>query len=68
MTSLGWRVRERRKALGLSQEALARQLVVSKNTVARWESGAQPRGVRLSRLASALRVSADWLLTGDIAA
>lgn len=33
-------LRARRVALGLSQEALARRLDVSMNTVARWERGA----------------------------
>src|SRR5438067_1968447 len=32
-------LRDRREALGLSQEALAERLDVSRNTIARWERG-----------------------------
>lgn len=38
----GPRLRTRRKALGLSQSQLARQLGVEANTVARWEQGNRP--------------------------
>ncbi|HEV7683137.1 MAG TPA: helix-turn-helix transcriptional regulator [Pyrinomonadaceae bacterium] len=34
---MGAKLRERRRALGLSQQSLADKLEVSRNTVARWE-------------------------------
>lgn len=58
------RLRKRRSELGWSQEQLARETRVSKNTVARWEKGATPAADLLGRLARALGVSTDWLLTG----
>lgn len=66
--SLSGRIRIARRRRGLSQEALARDLEVSKNTVARWEAGAQPRGATVAKIAAALGVSTDWLLAGDRAA
>ncbi|MFE6645065.1 helix-turn-helix domain-containing protein [Nocardioides sp. NPDC057772] len=47
----------RRKALGLTQEALARELEVERTTVARWETGATTPGLWAHRpLADALQV------------
>ena len=66
--SLSVRIRSARRRRGFSQEALARVLGVSKNTVARWEAGAQPRGKTVAKIAAALGVSNDWLLAGDRAA
>lgn len=39
----GKELRKRRKALGLTQEALAGELGVTANTIARWERGEIPR-------------------------
>lgn len=61
------RIRDLRARAGLSQEALARKLGVSKNTVARWEKGAVPSGENASQLAEALGSSSDWILTGAAA-
>lgn len=49
----------------MSQEKLARELGVSKNTVARWEAGSGIEADNLDALAGALQVSADWILRGD---
>lgn len=65
-TPLASRIRTARLASGLSQDALARRIEVSKNTVARWESGMQPKGEALVRLADALNVTARWLVTGKV--
>jgi transcriptional regulator with XRE-family HTH domain len=59
----------RRKALGLTQQALAGLLDVDRSTVARWERGeANPLPWVRPKLATALRVSVDGLeelLAGD---
>jgi transcriptional regulator with XRE-family HTH domain len=63
------RLGERRKALGLTQEALAELLDVDRSTVARWERGeASPLPWMRPRLARVLQISADRLeelLTGS---
>ena len=63
MKNLGekiWRLRESR---GLSQEALAEKLEVSRQTVSNWENGrATPDAYKLKQLCEALGVSADELL------
>lgn len=63
---IGERIRQRRRELGLSAEALARRLGVSKSTVGRYEQmGVSPErtGVLIS-LADVLDVSFDWLAGG----
>jgi len=58
------RLTQRRKALGLTQEALAELLAVGRSTVARWERGqSDPLPWMRPKLASALKVSADRLET-----
>ena len=41
--TLGERIREQRKANGMSQEMVAGRLGVSRQAVAKWESGASLR-------------------------
>ena len=55
-----------RKRAGLSQEALAERLGVSRQAVSKWEtSEALPETGKLATLAAALGVSVDWLLSED---
>lgn len=55
-----------RKCAGLSQEALAERLGVSRQAVSKWEAGeAAPEAGRLTALAAELGVSVDWLLSED---
>lgn len=57
------RVRERR---GLTQERLGALVGVRRTMVGRWERGeAKPGHLRLVRLAAALGVTTDLLLTGE---
>ena len=60
---IGERVAALRKRQGLSQEALAERLGVSRQAVSRWETGtARPDAENLARLSQALGVTADALL------
>ena len=52
-----------RKAQGLSQEAMAERLGVSRQAISRWEQGsAQPDAGNLFQLSRLFQVSADYLL------
>lgn len=66
-TELGMRVRERRKALAMSQVDLAAACGVDQSTISDIERGADCRSQLLLRLAIALQVDAQWLLTGTSA-
>jgi transcriptional regulator with XRE-family HTH domain len=62
---VGKRIRERRKALRLSQEELAESTGMSKQTVSRAENAQRELGAgNLAKIANALEVSSDYLLTG----
>lgn len=64
--TLGQRIAQLRKAKGLSQEALADLVGVSRQAVSKWElDEAQPDAAKLVLLARALKVSTDQLLLGD---
>jgi len=65
--TFGQRIRQRRKALGLTQAELGRQCGKSESAVSLWESGGitDIMGTTLTRLARALQVSVDWLLYGE---
>lgn len=53
-----------RKKSGLSQEALAEQIGVSRQAISKWETGeSSPEVSKLPLLAQALHVSLDWLLS-----
>lgn len=67
LKEMGQRIMERRKKLGLTQEALAEMSELTTQFVSYAESG--KRGMRpenLMKIAAALGVSTDYLLTGDI--
>lgn len=55
-----------RKKAGLSQEALAERLGVSRQAISKWETGdSEPEISKLRLLAAAFGVTTDWLLTED---
>lgn len=65
MTDIGTRIQAKRKAADMSQPDLAKLVGVSKVSVSQWENGSSnPRGENLLKLARALGVSPDWLVTG----
>lgn len=65
--TLGMRIRMARRKMGISQEALAQLVGVSRSAVANWEStrtNTYPSTERLQRLARETGVSYEWLGTG----
>lgn len=63
---LSGKIYQCRKQAGLSQEALAAQLGVSRQAVSKWELGtAEPEPAKLKLLAETFHVSVDWLLSPD---
>jgi len=67
LLEVGKRIADRRKRLGLTQEALAEKAEVTTQFVSYAESGKRAmRPENLMRISTALGVSADYLLTGDI--
>lgn len=56
------RLREVREARGLSQEELARLVLLSTDALARFERGSEPKAGVLADLARVLGVSSDLLL------
>ena len=64
--TLGQRIRERREALGLSQEQVAEKMGVSRQAVGKWESDdARPSTDNLLRLAALLVVEVQELASGE---
>lgn len=60
------RIKSRRKALGLSQDLLAKACGVGQSTVANWERGGHiPRQASVHRIAAALETDEVWLLSGE---
>lgn len=67
LQQIGKRIIERRKKLGLTQEALAEKGDMTKQFVSYAESGKRAmRPENLLKISSALGVSADYILTGEI--
>jgi len=67
LKDIGQRIIERRKKLGMTQEALAEKADLTAQFVSYAEAGKRAmRPENLLKIASALEVSADYLLTGDI--
>lgn len=67
LQEIGKRILDRRKQLGLSQEALAEKAEVTTQFVSYAESGKRAmRPENLLKISEALGVNADYLLTGDM--
>lgn len=64
--SFGARLKEARKARGLTSTDLGARAGMDNSAISRWENGQRaPRGVFVSRLARELGVTERWLLTGE---
>jgi transcriptional regulator with XRE-family HTH domain len=63
---LAERIRKARRIAGMSQQALADAMGVTRSAVGNWEivGGARPASARLAQLACTLRVNFEWLATG----
>lgn len=57
----GFRLMNARKALGLTQQQIADQLRVSRQTVVGWEKGAAIEEGRMDLVARAYRASKGWI-------
>jgi SOS-response transcriptional repressor LexA len=69
MNNTGSRIRERRKALKLTQQQVAKRLGVSHVALSQWERGdTEPRGSNLYNLCEVLGCDPAWLLSGKNAA
>lgn len=67
LKEVGKRIRDRRKKLGLSQEELSMASEVTVQAISYFENGSRAmRPENLMRVAVALGVSTDYLLTGDV--
>ena len=66
---VGRRIREERERMGISQEGLAREVFVSRQTVSNWETGkTYPDVQSLLLLSNLFDVSVDSLVRGDVEA
>lgn len=63
------RIRQRRKELKLTQDKVAEHCGINRVSVSNWETigknGTSPKGANLIALAELLRVSPEWLISGD---
>lgn len=67
MSTLGDRIKQRRKELGLSQSGLADKVGISYAQIGRYETkDAQPPAKTLTAIADALNVSPDFLIYGNV--
>lgn len=57
MREIGELIKRQRKHLGISQDAIAKELDVSRQMVGQWEKGAQPRPDKARKLAHLLQLN-----------
>lgn len=67
--TIGQRIAERRKLLGLSQEALGERMGVSRQAISKWEAdGAIPEIDKLIALSKLFGISVGWFWGQKMAA
>ena len=64
-TTFAIRLRTAREKLGFTQKDFAKKIGVVTNSIQNYEKGSFPKGDTIAKMASALHVSADWLLFGE---
>jgi transcriptional regulator with XRE-family HTH domain len=63
---MGDRIKEMRKKLGLTQEALGKKAGVTKSTISKWETGEYvPAAFNIVELSKQLGVTSEWILRGQ---
>lgn len=63
---MGNRINSAMKSAGLTQTSLAELMGVTPQAVQKWvKAGNGPKGSRLAKLASILKVNANWIITGE---
>ena len=66
MVEFGKKVKQIREERGMTQQALAEKLYVTRQAVSRWERGARyPELLTAKKIAKILNVSLDELLSGE---
>jgi len=66
MNKLGTKIAGKRKALGMTQIEFAEKMLVTRQTVSRWEAGtAMPDIDKIAEIADILGTSCDYLLKDD---
>ena len=66
MNALGTKIAGKRKELGMTQIEFAEKLMVTRQTVSRWEAGTvMPDIEKIADIASLLEVSCDYLLKDE---
>lgn len=66
MNKLGAKIAEKRKSLGMTQIEFAEKMLVTRQTVSRWEAGtAMPDIDKIGEIADILGVSCDYLLKDE---
>lgn len=64
--TFGQAIKEKREALGLTQQVLAEKLFVSRQTVCRWENGTRcPDLIMSKKISMVLGISMDDLVPGE---
>lgn len=67
MIELGNKIANKRKALGLTQIEFAERMMVTRQTISRWETGqVLPDIDKINDIASQLGVTCDYLLRDDV--
>lgn len=66
MSTMGERIKARRKNLGLTQQALADLIGVSMHQVQKWESGRdQPKADKIGRISKSLNKPISWVVGSE---
>lgn len=66
MSTIGERIRERRKIMGITQAALAEAFGINRVSVTQWELGTtSPEVDKIVKLAQLLDCDPEWLLSGN---